>query len=289
MGIADDRRELEKWSASPTKSVLDRQFELAIEAARKKRQEVNIFQDLDPETDFIWGNYSGERHPLTYFDYYFTGQDVRIMIEGAENISVSDPDQSPFVELSFSVQQEKTPVYGFWSYTYDAMMRGTRIVTGVFRLVTTYPNRLTDMIAQAATARKDQRTGMHSIRGLDTDERNIELYWDRHIEQKDQEQQKRIWSVHPPFNLLIEYGIQPMSLSPDPTGRFNEVYKRYQTDTAAFTNVNERLVHSGVNNSSTQIILNNVELTGLQAEYSPDGTVCSEVYSFIARDIMIPR
>lgn len=287
MGLVDDRREQEIRNISPTKSVLDRQFKLAVEAAQKKRKEINLWSDLDAETDFIWGNYYGsDRHPLSYFDYYFTGQDVKIMIEGTSFSSNSDPGQSPFVELAYSVQQEKTPVFGFWSYTFDAVMRGTRIVSGMFRLVTTYPNRLTDLISEAATSRKDQRTGLNTIRGLDTDEQNIERYWDRHLQDRGT---RRIHSVHPPFNLQIHYGVQPMSLKPDPSNRFTEVYNRYRTDTAMFTDVNERLVHTSASGSSTTIILNNVEITGKQVEFNPDGSVCSEMYSFFARDEDIPR
>ena len=63
---------------------------------------------------------------------------------------------------------------------------------------------------------------------------------------------------------------------------------RYKSDTAMYTNTNERLVHGGANGHNNSILLTNVELTGMQTEYTTDGTVCSEVYSFFAKDQTVP-
>lgn len=290
MPIADDRREQQKRNISPSGSALDRQRSLAVASVVRQKKELNVYADLDPELDFHWGSISGPaRNPLTYFDYYFTGQDMKIFIEGADYTSISDPGSSPFVELSFSIQQEKTPVFGAWSYTFDAVMRGTRIVTGMFRLVTTYPNKMTDMLSQAANTRANNRGSLQPIRGLDEKEENIARYWDRNLEQQDQTQPRKIFSVHPPFNILIEYGIQSTSMSDDPSRRYSQVFQRYHDDTAMYTNTNERLVHAGTGGHETTIVLTNVELTGMQTEYTPDGTVCSEVYSFFAKDQTLPR
>lgn len=75
-----------------------------------------------------WGdNHLTTKAPHSYFDYYFAGQDIKIYIEGAET-----PEQGelPMMDFAFNMQQQKTPVYGFWSYTFDAVMKGTRIVSG---------------------------------------------------------------------------------------------------------------------------------------------------------------
>lgn len=290
MPIADDRREQEKRNVSPSGTALDKQRKLAIASVIRQKRELDVYADLDPETDFEWGAIRGPGNsPLNYFDYYFTGQDIKIFIEGAEYTSISDPQSSPFAELSFSIQQEKTPVYGAWSYTYDAVMRGTRIVTGMFRLVTTYPNKMTDMLSQAANSRANSRGSLQPIRGLDVKEENIARYWDRNLEQADVNQTKKLFSAHPPFNLLIQYGIQSTHLVDGPNKRYTELFRRYHEDTAMYTNTNERLMHAGTDGNETTIVLTNVELTGMQTEYTADGTVCSEVYSFFAKDQTLPR
>lgn len=256
---------------------------IANQTAQAKRKELDIYEELDPDLDFTWANYYAERNPLSYFDYYYTGQDVKIHIEGAQQYSVSDPGVSPFVEISYSTQQEKTPVYGAHSYTFDAVMRGTRLTIGMFRLATTYPNKLRDILTEAAKTRAGNR-GLTPIRGLDVDETNIEQYWGRHLND-DTTKDRNLFSIHPPFNIVVEYGIQSLSVADDPTRRSNEVIGRYNdSDSAMFTDVNERLVHSSYNSGFNYVILNNCEITSKQVEVSPEGTVCSEVYAFFARD-----
>ncbi len=258
---------------------------VATQTAQSKRKELDIYQELDPELDFTWANYHAERDPLTYFDYYYTGQDVKISVEGAANWSASDPGVSPFIEISYSTQQEKTPVYGAHSYVHDAVMRGTRLTTGMFRIATTYPNKMRDILTEAAKTRADNR-GLSPIRGLDMDESNIEQYWGRHLGDNSN-QDRNIFSIHPPFNLVIEYGMQSISIAKDPAGRVQQVVGRYTDgDSAMFTDVNERLVHSSYNSGYNMVTLNNVELTSKQVEISPEGVVCSEVYSFFARDVI---
>lgn len=285
MPTADDYSEQMSRGGSASRQSVSVARQLATIAARSKKNELDIYQELDPEVDFKWANYYAEQHPLSYFDYYFTGQDVKIRIEGADQASMSSAGVSPFVDLSYSIQQEKTPVYGMWSYTHDAVMRGTRITTGMFRIATTYPNKMRDMLTQAAQTRSDQR-GLNPIRGLDIDETNIQQYWGRNLHDNDN-QDRNIFSVHPPFNLIVEYGIQPISLAPDPWGRAAEVVGRYhETGSAMFTDVNERLVHASADRGNMEVILTNVELTGMQAEFTPEGNICSEVYSYFARDVI---
>src|SRR5260221_10870770 len=100
----------------------------------------------DPMTDLQWGNgYLTSKAPHSYFDYQFTGQDINVYVEGA--YTEGDIGKIPIMEFNFGIQQQKQPVYGFWSWTYDAVMRGTRIVNGMFRLVTKTTDYMANLIA----------------------------------------------------------------------------------------------------------------------------------------------
>lgn len=273
-------------------STLDPQIALRREAAKYQRNKISPYWDLDPEVDYVWGALApGQKPDSTYFDYFYTGQDVKVYIEGANDDDSSTSFAcSPFMEMGYSIQQEKMPIYGAWSYSWDAVARGTRVVSGVFRMATTYPNRLVDMITAAANTRADKagmgNGALRPIRDLNEDEANIKKFWGKNLEKSGGE--KRLFSVHPPFNFVIEYGMQPTS--PIPWFKSLKTLARdsaYQSDPGLYYDTNERLVRADVDQKMS-IVLEWVELTGCQQQFSPDGEVCSETYSFIAKDEIRP-
>lgn len=246
---------------------------------------------IDPQTDVKWGyGYQPVKPPNSYFDYYFAGQDINVFIDG-----VQDPlhiAAMPILEFGFGIQQQKQPVYGWWSYKYDAVMKGTRIVNGMFRIATTSTNYMTDQVSRAAESRVNGNVD-YNIAGLDIDEQNITQYWDRHFTENsqsnnNQDTSRNLFNTHPPFNFVIVYGIQSVSVDNIAANGYAEVYNSYKEDNALMTDINERLVEADPIDQSMRFVIENVELTGMQTEYSPDGQVCSEVYSFFARDMYSP-
>lgn len=250
------------------------------------------FDLIDPEIDLTWGSYTGDKPPSSYYDYYYTGQDVSVYIDGSEDFGTC---RVPVLDFAWTVQQQKQPVYGFWSYAWDAMMRGTRIVMGTFTIATTYPRRMADILTDAAKNRANSaafgRDVKYHIRGLDTDEENINQYWGRNIDNAPAMDNygRHIWSVHPPFNFVIIYGVQSISVSNDPVARRTDVMDRYQRDPALFQNQNERLVDSNPGTNSGKRVIENVELQQMQSIVDSDGSVLAERYSFMARDVIEPN
>lgn len=247
------------------------------------------FGVLDKNTDLQWANAyrtTGALH--NYFDYYFSGQDIQVYIDGVPD---SDPDaQLPIYSLGFQVEQQKTPIYGFWDYTFSQVMRGTRIISGVFTLFTTSTDYMTRVLSKAATARVNGNRES-SIRGLDRDESLIEQYWSRNINDDTMFSStgKNLFSSHPPFNLIIVYGIQTASISSENKGQmYSDALAEYKNDTPLYTDVNERLVPTDSTNAM-RIILNNCEIVKFSTEYSPDGQPIAEQYQFFARDIDTPK
>lgn len=220
-----------------------------------------------------------------YFDYFFSGEDINVTIEG-----LGDNEPINVTSFAYTIQQQKQPVYGFWSYTYDAMLRGTRIITGAFSVALTGPASFTQLVAKAARNRAKARRSTtirdyHSIRGLDEDEANIEKYWRRHLDKNLYTNQQHLFSVHPPFNMMIQYGLQETSLvSNNPEERASEFMSKFNRTSVMAADYNERLVKNPTVQDDVRVLLENVELIGKQIQYDANGDPLVEIYSFMARD-----
>lgn len=237
----------------------------------------------DPYTDTVWGMSQGVDHKWAsnYFDYYFTGQDVLIYIDGADDSSL------PLYNMGFNIEQQKTPVYGFWNYTYNTMMRGTRLVNGQFSLLTTHPTYLKEKLAEAAKSRAERNTTtvMRDVTGR---EEQIEKYWAKNLgDDISQNKYKHIFSSHPPFNLIIVYGIQSSSVVGSPTVRQQELTDWLSNGDHAvlYTDTNERLVYYEQNQDTMRFVIEACDIVSMQSAYGSEGDVCMETYNFIARDI----
>jgi len=255
--------------------------------AQQKANSANVTGSIDPVIDAQWAHYYTERPALhSYFDYYFTGQDLQVFIDGIER---PDPEaELPMLGMAWKIEQQKVPVYGFWSYTFDNIMRGNRIVTGVFNIATTSTDYMTRMLSKAATARMDKNAN-YVIRGLDRDEELIDQYWQRNInDDTAYSNNKSIFSAHPPFNFVIVYGIQSSSITHSSSEKLKQTVSRYRTDTPLMTDINDRLVPTDPENAQ-RVVLENVEITGVEVQYAPDGSVLSEQYTFFARDMITPK
>lgn len=219
--------------------------------------------------------------PRPYFDYFYTGQDIKIKID-----ALDDNEFLPVYSFGYAIQQEKQPIYGYASYVYDAVLRGTRIISGAFSLVVTEPHLLMSQIAKSADlrARTTQSYSAYALRLYDGDQENINRYWRRNYDSGLDSGDKHLFSIHPPFNFLIKFGIQETSLTgTNPGTRVEEIKEKFYENYAYFTNVNERLVE---NNTAKKIhiLLENIELTSKSTEYDSSGDPILETYTFIARD-----
>ena len=260
------------------------------------------FDPLTPNIDLVWaGGKRSEDNFSTYYDYYFSGQDVKIYIDGL----FSPADELEIANFAFTIKQEKQPLYGFWSYNYDAIMYGARIVAGNFSLITRYPRRMTELLEKAARVRAEsagKKPTDHVISTLNStgesaeDEANILKYWAR--SQLDRitndpgspvgypGDDKNIFSAHPPFNIVIIYGVQENGLVAKGAQKSSSNMNPIDNyDRILSTDYNTRLTK--VNNQITpmKIVLQNVQLSSMSTGYDTSGAPLQEAYEFIARDM----
>lgn len=261
------------------------------EAAASRLRSAATGQNIvmsDPVVDQTWARWSiASKRPSNYFDYFFAGEDIRVRVA---EIPEGDKDfgDLPIIQLGFNIEQEKTPIYGFWSYTYDGMMRGTRIVTGGFSIATKYPNYMTEVLAKAAFNRANKTLIDHYPRNVTNDDANIDQYWGKHTDPViNSVGGQHMFSVHPPFSLIVIYNVETTAI---PTGsEFTQYYVDYydETQNALMTDHNQRIVESSPD-FENRIIVDAVELKGCERNFIPNGQLCVETYSFIARDVLVP-
>jgi hypothetical protein len=237
-------------------------------------------QVLDPSVDTRWGmGTSDQEFDMSACDYCLTGEDVFVYVDGIEN------EQIPMVFLAFNISQNKRPVYGYASHSYDAVMRGNRIVTGRMGILTVGTKYMTNLLAKAAQERTRQKTD-YPIRGLDSDEANVDKYWKKNIDPATLGY-KHIHSVHPPFNLVIVYGVQSTSAYAN-NPRLRELCREIHNGHPLYSSHNEKTIASDPLSGGNRRILESVEITSMATQYTPEGDAQVEVYEFFARDVYLP-
>lgn len=244
---------------------------------------LDIFDDgfaVTSEIDSEWAKGLNVTPTLeSYFDYYFSGQDCMVFIEGYDR-------PLPIMQFAYTIEQKKTPVYGHASHTYDAVMRGNRLVTGGFTIVTKYVNYMTDVLISAANVREELRNSANGLKPIKQDLEDIQRYW--HINTDNAlspSGSKNIFSSHPPFNMYLNIGIQPDSVTWNDGIALNSdvVGSEIPLGTTIANNWNQRLVDSNPEGSNKRLI-QNVELVKMDMEVAANGEVIAETYSFFARD-----
>lgn len=257
------------------------------------------YDPLNKEIDLAWAG----RAPDTdnrfsnYYDYYFSGEDIMVFIDGL----YGPDDRMDIASLSYSIRQEKQPLYGFWSYNHDAVMYGTRIVSGEFTMYTRYPRRMTELLEKAAKVRateESKRNGQKIVTRMvpqsntsTQDEVNIQKYWaysqlDRITTDpsSNDSQARNIFSAHPPFNFIILYGAEETALSPINAPRSEDYLINDNLDRMIYSDVNQRSIKVDNIANPMKVVLQQVQLMNMTTGYSPGGQAIVESYQFIARD-----
>lgn len=262
----------------------------------------SYFNPLSNEIDLAWAGQSSDRDNRfsNYYDYYFSGEDVKVYIDGLFGAEY----ELDLASFAYSVRQEKQPIYGFWSYNFDTVMLGTRIITGEFTLFTRYPKRMTDLLEEAARARvtnPSQRSDKNTIVskmypnnqifGSTEDEANVQKYWS--FSQLDRlttdpaiqsASQKNIFSAHPPFNFIILYGVEETALTPFKSSKSEDFAISDNLDRMIYMDVNERTIKLDNVTTPMKIVLQEVHLMNMSTAYTPGGQPIGESYQFVARD-----
>ena len=262
-------------------------------------QQEGAFSPLSEKIDLKWAGAaeSSDKDFNSYYDYYFSGEDIKVFIDGLYDVE----DELDLASFAYSVRQEKQPLYGFWSYNYDTVMLGTRIIVGEFSLYTKYPQRMTKLLQKSAQNRlQAQDFGGYEGNSILTkmssdsartpdDEINVQKYWsysqlDRITNGPDGIDGTNIFSAHPPFNFVIVYGAEQTAITPRDILNSQDILVGETIDRITSSDVNERNIQTGNLNNPMKIVVQQVNLTAMTNSYSVGGSPLIETYQFMARD-----
>lgn len=208
---------------------------------------------------------------------YFSGSDVYISFA---NIPIDE-----IVTLQVVLQEPLVPIYGYGSYTYDAVARGGRIVTGAFRInfkesmyISSVMNKLFD---EGVNSRNSKTT-----EGMSRDEL---LAWIKgrrisEIEQMAEASEANLWGVS--GKAINKYGRPFFSERLSSDGSVYNPLLEYGFDIIiAYGNELLEIGKAYEELPGTVKTINGVHLTGVSQTIAPTGESIYEEYTFMARDL----
>ncbi len=265
-----------------------------------------------------WGSGSCGVGGVSASNHFFSGQNVFVFLYSYEQKKLVP---LPCTSFGYAISQQKVPIYGAWSYTFDAIAKGQKIVQGEFSVVYGSPNMLSNMIGSGETSDYyPSRDTDGSLQPLGNRQESLEVAQKRDLREKYWSQSgdnsyldlglqknrndmneaypfgrqpksgepKADYAGHQPFDIIIVYG-------DNPSMRFTDNSKFDYATWEYTANEYMRMMSTTPNESSAgwessyrkRIV--NVELTGASSVLEISGQPLQQTFGFIARDITTPN
>ena len=225
-----------------------------------------------------------------FSEEYFTGADVRIYF--------GDDWVDEITSLSFQVIENVQPIYGYASYTYDAVARGIRQIQGQFSINFKESYYLHSIMNRLESKKREQEEAGYEFSSADYSKVNKGITVDQLLKASSTSDtsfekyatmyERSLWGAetHEGMRHLVNKRITNSFFAPEnkrplihkeglsiliiygPTPNMKNTYKNGIEDVS-------RTVHS----------LTGVQLTGLSHQIDSSGQPIQEIYSFIAQDV----
>lgn len=210
---------------------------------------------------------------------YFSGCDV--------NVYFGDVWVDEIVSIQFAMQEQVLPIYGYNSYTYDAIARGNRIIQGSFR-INFKESLYLKMVANEATYDRAHDTNKNKVPFLYTQtplENTIEATINKtrnsskaEFEKLADNYERALWGVAD----TTKESIARLSNDSDPYFRPNHSGFSVMI---TFGPTAERYKYNNVFADETTVTITGVELTSVSQVIQPSGETIFEEYGFLAKDL----
>ena len=283
----------------------------------KWQEELPLLKNQSP-----WGGYGWTGHDTApYQKYYFSGNDVFVFIEPYGQTRLIP---IPITDMGYGISQEKVPIFGYSSYTWDTVARGTRIIRGEFTIVFTKVNFLGRLLGDPSVPDVTQEDIIHPVVLVDEDD-ELARRKDLRSSIWGYKEGGTVYQNATNINSVLYDPTKVQNLGDDgeaayPFGRkasdgyseaefaghppFNIVvafgdnpsvreigYSGFNYEQWKLTALDDYKMALDINESQNvgeRVILKNVELMSCGTVLDPSGQPLRESYSFIARDATIP-
>lgn len=221
-------------------------------------------------------NVNYERFPPEYF----SGSNVHIFFD--------DVYIDEITTLQFTMQEQVMPLYGYNSFTYDEMLRGSRIIQGMFRINFKHVDYIRSAVNKILSDDTSNYTNFPEWSTEKVQQKKNKLYdisrrgWSREFDKITEEFKEMMWAeggedyreiesdgnkayfdFDAPFNILIKYGPYDM---PNSTYNIENKYRK---------NISQ----------GTIIKIMDIQIDQVTQNVDASGKPVSEDYSFMAQDI----
>jgi hypothetical protein len=263
------------------------------------------------------------RHDPIYNNFY-SGSDVYVFVVRMDKTLIP----IPVAGFAFGISQEKMPIFGAWSYKYDVVADGTRIVQGQFSILFVEPNHIGRLLA-------NDTFPDHSLLS-DTVNNPIDLVDPEHSIQRRAKLKDDIWgsktgttdqalvspsstldphmkanktrresypfgrdgsppalyAAHPPFDIMIAFGANPIYSNGKDISSYTEFsYDAWVKSTRDYLKMTEDMNDKNMFNAvySERVYIEDVHLMNSGISMDTSGQPLIETYSFMAQDVRTPN
>lgn len=239
------------------------------------------------------GQYTGRPASVEYQRFssdFFTGSDVRIYF--------GDTWVDEITGLAFAVQEQVQPIYGYASYTYDAVARGSRSIQGQFSInfkesyyLHSVMNRLEQKMKEQKSSGLQAKSGDgmygfyndkitvdHLMKSV-TDDANFEKYATMY--------EKALWGEEDSLSMrtLVNKRQSNSYFAPDSKPNLNKEGFTIMVLYGPEQGLKEMYASGTEDISRTAHSLTGVHITGVTQQIDSSGQPLQETYTFIAQDI----
>jgi hypothetical protein len=224
---------------------------------------------------------------------YFTGADVRLYM--------GDIWVDEITSISFELEEQVQPIYGYASYTFDKVARGTRIIRGSFSINFKESFYLHGVLNSLQSKLKEQQAGKGSVFDVETFKKGVTV--EHLIEQASKgrsfgavadDLENAFWGKSPDKALQSIVNNQPNDTyfypeerdPKDPTKTLDTSQENLRDKgfniLITYGPYNEK---NGVKVAGSAVTIVGVQLQGVSQVIGGDGNPIQEQYTFIAKDL----
>lgn len=259
-----------------------------------------------------WAKGTNAPGTVSYDSHFFSGQDCFVFLYPYYHNKLIP---LPVTQFQYGISQQKSPIFGAWSYHWDAVAKGQIIVQGEFSIVYTMPNLLGTLLGKDTEPDFVKKNPQGGVLPLLDNSKSMEVARRKDLRNDiwgngKNEEDPTIYGIgtkkgrnvreafpfgrkedpnycgHQPFDIVIAYGDNPSMHFTDSSefeyGTWIDLSRDYQ-----------KMMSMSINEegwtSSRRVRIESVELMSAGTLLDVSGQPLQETYSFIARDVNTPN